>query len=1385
MERIQGNNIFLCTAKNALEHIDKLTTIKIYYPFLQEHSINSLEELNNKRELLIENSKDKFTKELYDSVDLFYDIYKTRNKSLNYKEQGIKEIKLVIHPKFKGKIPLDVLFKFYHATEEIPLIKYNPGIRQDKMYRFHTNSIAKNGEKIPSLSKGTIFKLIKTIGRNKSVSLYIEELKGVCEFEENGDIIFYSVLESLYDEVSLENILYEKLNPVIEIIRGQLEQSGYSMPLFNGLQSDNIEIKKMTYQYLIKISKPIKLKPWSGCVSSIFIIENEDKKGNINMRFKRVSNFNKTTSMEAFVIEKQKDGLRDAEIIEALISNYKGVNQKSAIELLGKMASELQVEQGIRSGGIEIKINPGFKTIISLNKIDSEITIDVNNINNIEYLKTLSIYIDTLIRLTQDAKSSDIPYKDIKKYCSNDEKKEIDIPDIIPQYEKSYNQRTMDSTDNGDTYILDDEDIEIDDEDIEIDDDDIIFDETSKEEKGDKLLDLFFGDDSEEEEEEEEDEEEEDIKGGATSSTESPKDSNENNNDIQDIKGMALNNPYIFQSRIEKRDPTLILTEKQGKYNSYSRTCPQNVRRQPVILTESELNKIKKTNPNALDEKSDIIKYGSDPDKKYYYICPRYWDLKHNTLITPDEIKEKGLEDKIIPLSAKVVPEGKYIYEFSKKGEEGSNTKLYPGFITDSHPDGYCLPCCFSKWDVPSQIERKKICSGEGKKEKDVEGDEYVKGPGKFPLSQSRWGYLTTGIQHLLNETNSICKINQQCLLRHGVEINKNQSFIACISDALYFTTGTNVSIKDMKEKIIETLNLDNFITYQNGNLIENFSENNKNIDVNKPEYVNSQLYSKLSDSETDKSYFNRVCVAYENYINYLRNDDIFIDYTYLWDLICTPNNSLFKEGINLVILESENIDITDNVNIVCPTNHYNNLMYDENKPTLILYHEDMYFEPIYSYRHYKNPKENTNQLFIKKIFKENDPVNPPQITYLFNNVITPYYNIECSPLASMPTTYKAKQPILLNNLIDVLTKYNYNIEKQVMNYQSKVIGVVAKTSVPNEMSGYIPCYPSSINSKYDYIFMLEPDIWRDYNATTSFLMNVYRTTLGEIPCNPAFKIIDDEVVVGIITEANQFIQLSVPVPVSETHDKLREIRNNNYVLDKNRLPLISSDAIITSTTKIDKEREEYIQKIKLETEFFQVFRNTIRMLLNDYDNLKIRESIEKEIKLPYVIYNEKLKTTISLLHELINDMIIFVDDYDYKLISEVTTCIIHKNPDICETHSPLCAVTSNQGCQLMIPKQNLLTGADNEINYYLKIADELIRYSRIKSFMFEPQIYLSFGKTEYKLNDNEIIKLQSSITQEYFESLVPANFNKYAKYNSYDQAEPFKSQTYTNNIMI
>ena len=52
----------------------------------------------------------------------------------------------------------------------------------------------------------------------------------------------------------------------------------------------------------------------------------------------------------------------------------------------------------------------------------------------------------------------------------------------------------------------------------------------------------------------------------------------------------------------------------------------------------------------------------------------------------------------------------------------------------------------------------------------------------------------------------------------------------------------------------------------------------------------------------------------------------------------------------------------------------------------------------------------------------------------------------------------------------------------------------------------------------------------------------------------------------------------------------------------------------------------------------------------------------------------------------------------------------------------------------LIIPKHNLITGDDNSLLYYTKMSDELLRYSRIQSFMLHPKSFLSFGNVNFEL---------------------------------------------------
>jgi hypothetical protein len=238
-----------------------------------------------------------------------------------------------------------------------------------------------------------------------------------------------------------------------------------------------------------------------------------------------------------------------------------------------------------------------------------------------------------------------------------------------------------------------------------------------------------------------------------------------------------------------------------------------------------------------------------------------------------------------------------------------------------------------NKESEPKEASKEEVKKEEEEEKKVAkEEDEYIKGPDKFPLNPGRWGYLPMEMQTILHEINAECQISKTntnlkddhpCLLRHGIEINQKQSFIACISDALFFGKEVQdesgkkqpakiLSINEMRERIKKAITIDSFIKYQNGNLVTDF--HNAELKVNLDKYNNTKLYSKLDiNKEADKAYYTKVVSAFENFKAYLSDNDAFIDHTYLWDIISMPNKYLFPSGVNLVIFNLPKDDITKN----------------------------------------------------------------------------------------------------------------------------------------------------------------------------------------------------------------------------------------------------------------------------------------------------------------------------------------------------------------------------------------------------------------------------------------------------------------------------------------
>ena len=844
-----------------------------------------------------------------------------------------------------------------------------------------------------------------------------------------------------------------------------------------------------------------------------------------------------------------------------------------------------------------------------------------------------------------------------------------------------------------------------------------------------------------------------------------------------DITGMKIADPNPFFRAMYEKDPALFLTESDGKFSGYSRLCAWNKRRQPVILTDKEKEKIDEEHPGSYEH---AIKYGSSPDKKYWYICPRYWDLKRNVSLTNEQVKS-GKYGSIIPQNAKTVPPGANIWEFTDPKDhidkDGNYINHYPGFLkSDAHPNGLCVPCCFKTWDKPAQKKRREQCLKDDDKRDESKTsnksnddilsskstskqqvDEYIKGPDKFPLQQGRFGYLPFVIQTFIGTDNKQCQINATsnnlkkdfpCYLRSGIENSKNKSFIGAISDiySVYNNDKTMTIDNFLKNIIIPNLTLDVFVELQNGSLITEFLIAN-DIDIEK--YKDQKIYERLKENNIER--LKKIVGSYENFINYLNSSDSNISYEYLWDFLCMKNSKVFPSGLNIIILDLPLDDITSNINIICPTNFYSNNKYDDNKNTIILIKKYEYFEPVYividkgkttgtSYR--------TTKMYDPKLM--NSIPNLKKIKETVKNI----YNSMCKPLPSVLNiaekynfkTIKFKRNNGVKNVIDILKKYNLPILSLVLNYDNKVIGILTEI---NSNSGVIPCFPSEI---LDYpLIMLDDDKinLKNFEDSIQFLSDIKNKTKNEILCEPVVKILENKLIVGLLTETNQFVELIEPEPDRDSTIVNSIDEENFFEIDKKTI----------TTNDVDNERIEFVKKIHIETNLFNDFRNRLKYLLSQYNNKVSRDKIENLSNSNYVLYIKQLTDLRVLIKELMQEHVEFIDN---------------KNIDIFEKNKSTNEV-------LLIPKINLINNLDNENLYYNKISDELIRYKRIKMFMFEPNIFLSFSNIRYDLNDDEIILLQSLLTQEYFEDLIPKEENKYISFNSYDNVEPNTSVPYTN----
>lgn len=631
-------------------------------------------------------------------------------------------------------IPIEIIFKNIHATSEMPFIKYNPALNREKIFRLYGHDKSTQHTIIPVLTKSEINNYNKELAKSVMISMVIKkEYNLIINLLDNGTITFTLSNINIQQFNDIETILKDYINSYIYNINSIISTNGYLYPIINNIE--DVIILGITYNATLNIKENI--IPYLKCMSSIFYF------GDNSFLYKRISNFNIKGAIQKYI--SKFVGLNDNYIIDKLI-NEKGLSESESRHELSIFKIHRQIESGMFRMILNQQPNPGFP--IELYEDDHENTvITISDINNIEYLNIIPIYINGLYRMALNKLNKQ--KKDM--LC---EYKQETVKELKQNYQNTTSH--MLKLDFSDEFELSDSD----DSDDSNESDDIEFEEFDEFEGGNIRL------------------------KNATSES----------------------NPYA-QDRLMKRDPELFLKQQQGNYLAYSRFCQSTKERQPMILTNEEMEDIKKKYPETTF--GNILNYGSDEKHQHNYMCPRYWCTKkgEERPLTQKDIDEgKHGCGEIIPHDSngnRLDPKpNQHIISFRNNhfDDKGEYVENNPG-LSKNHPNQkLCVPCCFKKpWDSNYLKKNLDQCKNEiniGEQTRKL----YIVNYDKIP-DRDRIGYLPLPLQKLFNiEEKQVETDNTYNLITVGVD--QTDSFISSIVYILDKLKQTHITNYDLRQKI-------------------------------------------------------------------------------------------------------------------------------------------------------------------------------------------------------------------------------------------------------------------------------------------------------------------------------------------------------------------------------------------------------------------------------------------------------------------------------------------------------------------------------------------------------------------------------------------------------
>ena len=1239
-KHVPSNNLFLNGYINKYWIKNKIHYDKKQY----EDLINKYDNLFNLDKYLLNLiHSNEYNEKYFDGCCITSLKLKTNYCNLKYKDYDLKE-------------NLNILTKIFNAldvSDDIPFIKFK------KRLDWISPMIKINKSSLKLIKKDVLFDWIQTNPRGLVIKKYIytihDERKYVSiNIFDNATIeINLSFIEEYKADLNTLKKIIDDINALLTNINTNIIQNKKKNILLIDIKIGDNKFSESELTKILYLNYIINLKDNSINISNLeniskmfstFLVKTIDlkDKNNFRLKYKRKSNFKNLHDIFDFISEKKEEDVLDSQIKKEIQEIYQKTHEE--INTLFNLYYKLfEVNEIIKQPGIDIQIPSNKKKvkIFGCNKL-----LEIYNINKLLF---------TLFDLINDFKK----YKkmpDFLKYVKESEKYLNDYNDFYQVNDNINNVilNKFDDFNNYNNYLDNADDTTSTDvgeksSDVDVDDDDTKNTGKSKNIHIDPILRLRC-------------------------------DNSGKNKKIDSCVDLC-EDLYFRSRRLQKHDLNLF---KFKSKLTYSKQCQRNT--QPIVLKNNP-DKNPKINKKAY---TYAMKYGSSPENQNYYICPKVWCPYCEIPLHMDDVLDIKKFKRTSGLCLKgKCPHGDHdVFIESQNDYNDSENGLYPGFVKNKHPDGYCLPCC-KKNDMRnprySGYKQQKECLGEDieTSEDDIMLDKYILDSNKVPLEKNRLGALPVVLQKLFKNRyeHGHIEINVDYFLRTGVTLSQNESFIHAIIKVIG-DEFKDIPIDEFKKVLTTKITPKLFKSLNNGNL-ELIFQNNK-----KP--------------------------AHENFIEFL-NSDLYKDEKYLWDLFSRPN-VLYPNGINIFILTSKIV--------LCPKNSNISDIYDLNRDSIFLFKYNQYYEPIYLI---KKIKRND----IKKTIKFNPTYSEPTTLYqLIEKNCSPYYNIDWKRLLKdNEKILKIKYNIFnrsecdKNEFLGEIEKLpkEFQIKCQIVDDYNKLVGYLLNNNM------FYPIKPSNIDMKFDvcekdYKLLSYKDVVKEYKTFSKYT---------KLPFNIVGKIVDltKNMVNLLVLENGRYIHILDTKPVKD----LIPILNTNYYSD--------ADKYIKDGSQDFDSKQLLVKKFDYNNESFNRYTFELSKYVNNNKEYKneIKDIIQENSHLKF----DKLNTVIlKLTRKLVtNKRIKNIEFEDYTLPNIRTPCYMYSKKeslkDICMS-DPHCSYYKNK-CSLYFPKTSFFDGKNNNKTFVEKLTYELLK-NNIKYFTFiKDEIPDIINDTKYFPKNNEL----------------------------------------------